>query len=342
MGMKIEDGGILTSIQDGGRFGYEQFGVSPSGPMDAKAMHIGNILVDNEIGESCLETTIMGPTICFEENAVVAITGADCAPTINGKNVSMYRALSINAGDVLKLGMVKNGCRSYLAIAGGIDVPVLMNSKCTMVGKNFGGFEGRKLQKGDVLKLAKSVSTLPNMAARLIIPEKMVQGVHTLRVILGPQEERFTEKGIETFLNSEYKVGQAFDRQGYRLEGPVIEHTTDSNIISDGIVTGSVQVPGDGHPIVMLAEHQTIGGYTKIATVASIDLPVIGQCKAGDIIRFQQISVEEAENLYVAYHKELDALKVKMRTPVTYKPARNLTLTIDGKAWNVTIEERED
>lgn len=342
MGMKIEDGGILTSIQDGGRFGFEQFGVSPSGPMDERSMHIGNILVDNPIGESCLETTVMGPTIRFEESAVLAVTGADCSPTVNGKAVPMYRAFSVKAGDVVKLGMVKAGCRSYLAIAGGIKVPVLMNSKCTMVGKNFGGYEGRKLQKGDVLELEKHLSVLPNMPARFTTANTYTAKEHLLRVIMGPQDDMFTEKGIESFLTGSYKVGQEFDRQGYRLEGPVIEHQVDGNIISDGIVTGSIQVPTAGQPIIMLAEHQTVGGYTKIATVISVDLPVIGQCKAGDVIRFQAVSVEEAEKLYTAYYEELEALKQKVKTPVSYKPTRNLTISFGGKSFQVQVQEREE
>lgn len=342
MGMKIEDGGILTSIQDGGRFGFEQFGVSPSGPMDARSMHIGNILVENDMNESCLETTIMGPTIQFDGPAVVAVTGGDCGPTLNGKQVSMYRAFQVKAGDVLKLGMVKNGCRSYLAVAGGIKVPVLMNSKCTMVGKNFGGYEGRKLQKGDELELEKSIFTLPNMQARYTTPDSYASKEHLLRVIMGPQDDMFTDKGINSFLNGSYKVGQEFDRQGYRLEGPIIEHKIDGNIISDGIVTGSIQVPTAGQPIVMLAEHQTVGGYTKIATVITTDLPLIGQCKAGDVIRFQAVTVEEAENLYVAYHRELEALKQKVHTPVKYKPARNLTISFGGKSFQVQVEEREE
>lgn len=342
MGMKIEDSGILTTVQDGGRFGYEQFGVSPSGPMDAKAMHIGNILVDNEIGEACLETTIMGPTIRFDDFSVIALTGGDCSPTLNGKPVSMYRAISVKAGDVLKMGMVNKGCRSYLTVAGGINVPVLMNSKCTMVGKNFGGYDGRKLKAGDSLALTAPKKTLPNMAARLAFPDKVSGPRHTLRVIMGPQDDMFTEQGLQTFLSSDYKVGQAFDRQGYRLEGPIIEHKVDGNIISDGIVTGSIQVPTDGHPIVMLAEHQTVGGYTKIATVISVDLPIIGQCKAGDVISFEKIAIEDAEKLYLDYYRQLDALRQKIKTPVRYKPARNLTLTVDGKAWQVTIEEQEE
>lgn len=342
MGMIIENGGILTTVQDGGRFGYEQFGVSPSGPMDLRSMHIANILVGNELQEACLEMTIMGPWIRFDSNGVIAITGADMQPTLDGKPVSMYRAIAVKKNQLLKFGMSNRGCRSYLAIAGGMDIPVLMGSKCTMVLHKFGGFEGRKLQKDDKITFCKNISTLPNMQARWILPEKFAEGEHVLRVIMGPQDEMFTEKGIHTFLGEVYKVGQEFDRMGYRLEGPVIEHREDGNIISDGIVTGSVQVPTAGLPIVMLSEHQTVGGYTKIATVITIDLPIIGQCKAGDVIRFQAVTVEEAQALYDAYYAELGEIQRKMETPVNYLPPRNFTVTIGESVFELQVEERED
>ncbi len=342
MGMRIENGGILTTVQDGGRFGYEQFGVSPSGPMDMRAMNMANILVGNPMNESCLEMTILGPQIRFTSSAVIALTGADMKPTINGRTVSMYRAVAVQSGDVLKLGTVQNGCRTYLAAAGGLDIPELMGSKCTMVGKGFGGYEGRKLQKDDEIGFVKHVSMLPNMQARCTYPDKYQTKEHVLRVIMGPQDDMFTEKGMNSFLGGAYKVGQEFDRMGYRLEGPVIEHKEDGNIISDGVVTGSIQVPTSGRPIVMLAERQTIGGYTKIATVITVDLPVIGQCKAGDVIRFRAVTVDEAQKLYEAYYREMEALQRKMETLSACLPPRNFTVTIGERVYQVQVEEREE
>lgn len=342
MGMRIENGGILTTVQDGGRFGYEQFGVSPSGPMDMRAMNTANILVGNHMNESCLEMTIMGPQIRFTGNAVIALTGADMKPAINGRTVSMYRAVAVQSGDVLKLGTAQSGCRAYLAAAGGLDIPELMGSKCTMVGNGFGGYRGRKLQKDDEIGFVKNVSVLPNMQARWALPDRYQAGEHVLRVIMGPQDDMFTEKGINSFLGGAYKVGQEFDRMGYRLEGPVIEHKEDGNIISDGVVTGSVQVPTAGRPIVMLAEHQTIGGYTKMATVITVDLPVIGQCRAGDAIRFRAVTVDEAQKLYEAYYQEMEALQKRMETPSAYLPPRNFTVTIGEKVYQVQVEEREE
>lgn len=341
MGMIFENGGILTTIQDGGRFGYEKFGVSPSGPMDLRSMHIANILVGNELEEACLEMTIMGPWIRFDSDGVIAITGADMQPMLDGKPISMYRAIAVKKNQVLKFGMVTGGCRTYLAVAGGMDIPKLMGSKCTMVLHKFGGYEGRKLQKDDKIAFCKNIAVLPNMQARWIMPERFTKGEHVLRVIMGPQDHMFTEKGIACFLNEVYKVGQEFDRMGYRLEGAVIEHKEDGNIISDGIVTGSIQVPTAGLPIVMLSEHQTVGGYTKIATVISVDLAVIGQCKAGDAVRFQAVTVEEAQKLYDEYYDEMEELQRKMETPVNYLPPRNFTVTIGDKVYQLQVEERE-
>ena len=342
MSMIIEDGGILTSVQDGGRFGFEQFGVSPSGPMDFKSMHIANILVDNDLGESCLEITFMGPRIRFSSPAVLAVAGADCSPALNGMPVPMCQAFAVKNGDVLKLGMIKNACRSYLAVADGIKVPVLMNSKCTMLNQKFGGHEGRRLQKNDVLELEKSIATLPNMQLRKASQPPFPNGEHVLRVIMGPQDDMFTDEGLHSFLNGVYTVGQEFNRQGYRLSGPKITHKKDGNIISDGIATGSVQVPTAGQPIVMLSERQTVGRYTKIATVITVDLPVIGQCKTGDKLRFRAVSIDEAQDLYIAHYREMDALRRSVNGTIRYKPAINLAVTVAGETYNVQVEEREE
>lgn len=363
MTITIENGGILTTVQDEGRFGFEQFGVSSSGPMDFKSMHMGNILVGNDMGESCLEITIMGPAIRFDSHEVVAVTGGDCTPTLNKRQINMYQAFYVGPGDLLQLGVVKNGARSYLCVSGGIKVPLIMNSKSTQVGKNFGGFEGRKLKKGDVLELEKEVHDLPDMGKRCLAPYCFPQTEHEIRVIMGPQDDRFTPEGIETFLNSVYKVGAESDRQGYRLEGPLIKHKTDGNIISDGTVNGSIQVPSDGRPIVLLAEHQTVGGYTKIATVITTDLPVLGQCKVGDSIRFRAVSFGEAVKAYRDYYRELETLNKKLNrstgyTPgmkdinpnpkpkstlsLEYKPIKNYRILIGDQIYQVQIQKMED
>ncbi len=339
MGIKFENGGILTTVQDGGRFGYEQYGMTPSGPMDMRSMNIANLLVGNDRGEGCLEMTLMGPTIRFTDAAVIAVTGADMQPRLNGAPLNMYAAVAVNSGDRLEFGLVREGCRTYLAVAGGMKIPELMGSKSTLLSGEFGGYSGRKLRNGDEIFLNQRITALPGMATRQTGGDSFSSAEHVLRVILGPQEDRFTKKGMETFLNEAYRVGQDFDRRGYRLEGPVIEHRTDGNIISDGLVTGSIQVPTAGEPIIMLAEHQTVGGYTKIATVITVDLPIIGQCKSGDVLRFKAVSVEKAQDLYAAYHQEMNILQQRMALAV---PAIcQFKLTIGKDIYHVQVEEME-
>ncbi len=366
MAIVVLSPGILTSVQDGGRNGYQQFGVSPSGPMDAHAFRTANILVGNEPDEAGLEMTVMGAELKFTAPAVIALTGADMGAMLNGVKAGTYKALPVQAGDVLKLGFAMSGCRAYLAVSGGIDVKPVMGSRATMLGKNFGGLDGRKLQKDDVLEVRPAAGELQHLETYFTEPEQIPAGTRTLRVIMGPQEDRFTEDGIRTFLGSEYTVGQDFDRQGYRLEGAKIEHKTDSNIISDGVVTGSIQVPGTGLPIVMTAERATVGGYTKIATVITADLPLIGQCKAGDRVRFKEVTVEQAQDLLKEEADRLESLRKRVQDPAhlpeegeevpqasapaaaaapaaeaahEFEYTKDVTICINGKAYEVTIQK---
>ena len=359
MALKILSPGILTSVQDGGRAGYQQYGVSPSGPMDLVSFRTANILVGNDPDEAGLEMTIMGAELEFLSPHMIALAGADMGAVLNGSRIGMYQAVPVNKGDVLKLGFALSGCRCYLAVRGGIDVKPVMGSRSTMIGKSFGGFEGRKLQKDDILSVRTQAGQLPHPETWFTHPEPYPKGEITLRVIMGPQEERFTKEGIHTFLNSEYTVGQDFDRQGYRLEGKKIEHKTDSNIISDGVVAGSIQVPGTGLPIIMTAEHATVGGYTKIATVITADLPRIGQCKAGDRVRFCRVTVEEAQEILEEEARRLEELKKQVRDPDhlpeaaaeetqeelpvrEYEYTRDVLLTVNGKTYEVKIQKYKD
>lgn len=335
MGVLVDNPGILTTIQDKGRYGWEKFGMSPAGPMDERAFSVANLLVGNEAGESGLECTIMGPTLTFQEETVIAVTGADMGPQLNGEDLPMYRAAAVRAGDTLRLGAVKAGCRSYIAFAGGIDVPAVMGSRATALKNRVGGLEGRRLNKGDTLMLGKPALSLSALAGRSApVPPPQGREV-TVRVILGPQDDRFTDEGIKTFLSQPYTVGKDFDRMGCRLEGPVITHKTDCNIISDGMVTGAIQVPGTGQPIIMLAERQTVGGYTKIAVVISADLPVIGQCKAGDVVRFQAVTLAEAHALCRERQQEMLELAARLARPAE----RHYQVTVNGEVFTIGLSE---
>lgn len=297
MSITVLNPGLLTTVQDQGRWGYQQFGVPVSGACDPHSAAMANIFVSNDPGEGVLECTLMGPQLRFDCDEVIAITGGDLSPSLDGKPIPTYTAVEVKAGQTLRFGAPKTGCRAYLAVAGGFDIPKVMGSQSTYMKAALGGLDGRKLQKGDVLKLKAPVATFANIRQRHISPEFLPRPVYTLRVILGPQDDAFTEKGIADFLGSEYTVTQEFDRMGCRMEGPVIEHKNGGDIISDGIAFGAIQVPGAGKPILMLADHQTTGGYTKIANVITADFRLAGQLKGGDKVRFEKVSVAQAQEL---------------------------------------------
>lgn len=336
MGFVTENPGVLTTIQDEGRYGYEQFGMSPAGPMDGTAFRTANILVGNPKGESALEATVLGPTLRFDQDNVIAVTGADMAPALNGQPCPMYQAVAVKAGDRLALGAAKTGCRAYIAFAGGLDVPQVMGSRATALQNKVGGYQGRKLAKGDAVGFRAPDPSLP-LPRTAPVPAPAGREV-TIRVVLGPQDDAFTEEGVKTFLSQPYAVSKDFDRMGCRLEGPVIQHKTDGNIISDGMVTGAIQVPTSGQPIIMLAERQTVGGYTKIATVISADLPLVGQRKTGDVIRFQAVSVEEAHRAWREANQELEELRGRLAQSQPAQPAgATYKVTVNGRTYEVQV-----
>ncbi|MCC8105381.1 MAG: biotin-dependent carboxyltransferase family protein [Clostridiales bacterium] len=305
MGILVENGGILTSVQDEGRYGYQKYGMSPAGPMDPRSLYLANILVGNPMGEGALETAFMGLRLRFEEDTVIAVTGGDLTPRLNGTELPMYRAVPVKKDDVLSFEGMKNGCRAYVAFAGGLDIPLVMGSKSTAMRYKIGGYEGRKLEKGDRIGFVNPRPELPNMEKRRLPQEVFPNKETVLRVVLGPQEDCFTEKGRKQFFWYSKTITNEFDRMGCRLECDPIEHKGDGNIISDGIAFGAIQVPTNGKPIIMLADRQTVGGYTKIGSVASVDLSRLAQCKPGDKVRFVQIGLDLAQELYARQMKRI-------------------------------------
>lgn len=307
MGILFRKGGMLTTVQDEGRFGYQQYGVSPAGPMDTRAFHIGNLLVGNRLSESSLEVTAVGPEIYFQESNIIAVTGADLSPHVNGIEIENYRALYIQKGDTLTFRGMKNGVRAYLSFAGGLDVPAIMGSKATLIRNGLGGVKGRAIKDGDEIPFSAPKSNLPNMERRKMNPETYASKEIVLRVIPGPQEDSFTQNGIRRFYWYGAVISPEFDRMGCRLECPSpIEQAGDGSIITDGVAFGSIQIPPSGQPIIMLADRQSTGGYPKIGTVASVDLPLLAQIFPGCKVRFVRISVETAQLLY---QRELNQLK---------------------------------
>lgn len=315
MGIRILKGGMLTTVQDGGRTGYQSQGFSVAGVMDARSFKIANLLLDNPENEAVLEFTLIGPTLEFTSETIIAITGGDFQPKINDEPAPMYTAIYMHKGDILKFGSARTGSRGYIAFSSYLSIPVVMGSRCTNLKSCIGGFKGRRLQDGDYINFRIKRRYLPFFLSRKLEPDDFSQEETVLRVVMGPQDDMFSKQGIETFLNTEYIVTSEFDRMGCRLDGAYIARKSESDMISDGIALGSVQVPSHGKPIILLADRQTTGGYPKIATVASVDIPKLVQRKTDHKIRFQAISVQEAQKLYLKEINELDEMRNIIHKP---------------------------
>ena len=287
MAIRVINAGALTTVQDAGRSGFLQYGVTGCGAMDRKAYEDANKLVGNEGSEAVIEMTLYGGIYEFTCDTSAAVTGADMG-------VETYRTLRVKAGERLVFGPAKDGCRTYLAVQGGIQVPLVMGSRSTDLKAKIGGLEGRKLRAGDVLETVEGLDA----AAERSLARPEISQEFTLRVIAGPQDDRFTDKGLKIFYSSEFTVSNDSDRMGIRLSGPAIESAGTSDIVSDAIVFGSVQITSAGLPIVLMADRQTTGGYAKIATVCSFDLPKLAQARPGAKVRFKEISIGEAERCH--------------------------------------------
>jgi biotin-dependent carboxylase-like uncharacterized protein len=324
----VLDGGLLTSVQDLGRYGYQRYGVPVSGAVDQYALRAGNRLVGNDEGAAGLEMTLVGPRLQFRADTVVALTGADLSPHLDGHPVTAWEPFAVSLGSTLSFGDAKDGVRAYLAVAGGIDVPAVLGSRSTHVRSRLGGFAGRAMQAGDRLGVPGSDPPSPILGRRM--PRELVPHYghsHLLRVVLGPQDEAFTKAGIDTLLSCEYTVSSQSDRIGCRLEGPAIEHATSADIVSDAVPLGAVQVAGDGLPIILLADRGTTGGYTKIATVISVDMPALAQAATADAIRFAAVTVEEAHALL---RGQEDRLRRLVGSPLVRFVRERFRATIDG------------
>jgi biotin-dependent carboxylase-like uncharacterized protein len=299
---------MTALVEDLGRYGYQRYGVSVSGAVDEYAARVANFLTGNEASAAVLEITLKGISLEFMDDALFAITGSHCEYTLNGKALALWRSHRAGRGDLLAGGFCTGGLRNYLSVAGGIDVPEIMGSRSTNLRGKFGGFKGRALQKGDILPVGLPAADLPERGlGEPYIPRYDPE--LPIRVIMGPQDDAFTAAGRAVFLNSPYKVTFDSDRMGIRLAGEKIEHVKAADIISDGIAFGSVQVPGDGLPIIMLAERQTTGGYCKIATVISADRSKLAQARPKTVLCFQEAGPGESLDALKAYRSFFDNLE---------------------------------
>ena len=318
----VHTAGLLTTVQDRGRYGYQRFGMPVSGAMDVFSLELANLLVGNDPGDACLETTISGPELEFTGATWIAITGADMDPRLNGQGIPMNTTIDVRPGDRLGFRGLRSGCRAYIAFAGGISVPPVMGSRSTYLRAGIGGFQGRAIMPGDELPLDTDIalSRVDDMSVANAtalsrddqlplgkvrrkprftkIPEGLIpeyKHEQIIRVISGPEAHYFEIAGLRSFLSTEYTVTAQSDRMGYRLSGEPIKHKGGmTNIISAGISLGTVQVPGDGQPIILMADRQTSGGYARIANVIAADLTLIAQMRPGDKIRFKETTLDVA------------------------------------------------
>ncbi|RFU62077.1 5-oxoprolinase subunit C family protein [Peribacillus glennii] len=318
--------GILTSIQDLGRYGFQKYGVIASGAMDQSAHRIANLLVGNEENAATLEITLLGPAIAFNEDALISICGGDLSATINGQAVRRWRPVFVRGGSTLKFGPGKAGCRAYIAVAGGFDVPVVMNSKSTYLRAEIGGFSGRALKEGDQI----AWSSHGNLSGIMIKHLKSNLKDHffmecdwsaagdlidytsrrSIRVMEGRQFELFTKGSQEKFFSEPFTVTSESDRMGYRLKGPLLTMEKAEEMISEAVSFGTIQVPSEGNPIVLLADRQTTGGYPKIGQIAAVDLPYLAQAKPGDRVYFTKVTLDEAQSLYLEQETKIKQLKI--------------------------------
>lgn len=318
--------GLLSSIQDLGRYGYQKYGVITSGVMDPIAHRLANLLVGNTEHKPTIEVTLLGPIIQFRQDSLIAICGGDLSPTINDIPVRTWRTMLVKKGAELAFGKVQAGCRAYIAVAGGFSIPSIMQSTSTYLRAGIGGFHGRSLQAGDQLvydslsglslkmmqQLNARISNQPFVEMEWSISSDLTPTFKhepSIRVMKGRHYDLFAKESQEKFFTEPFKVTAQSDRMGYRLQGPALRLEKSQEMISEAVTFGTIQVPAEGHPIVLLADRQTTGGYPKIGEIASVDLSLIAQAKPGDDIYFTRITHEEAGLLHLEREIHINQLK---------------------------------
>lgn len=331
----------MTSLQDGGRIGHARFGIARSGAMDRLALAHANALVGNAPNEAAIELMLLGLRIRLEGSpARAALTGAAMPVRLDGQPVALLASFTMHEGQTLTVGAAGSGVFAYLALAGGFDVTPMLGSRSLQARAGIGGLDGRAFRAGDRLRLRRTAAaTGPELSLDPLGPDDRRMPV---RVVLGPQDDHFDNAAVAAFLGATYTVSAEADRMGYRLSGPPLAHRAGFNIVSDGIVPGSVQVPGSGVPIVMMADHQTTGGYPKIATVISADLGRLAQRRPGDRVRFAAVSVADAEALARERVAWIAGLSARLRPTRGAAPTSEelLALNLAGAATDALAPER--
>jgi antagonist of KipI len=313
-------------VQDGGRRGHQHEGIPVAGAMDELSLRVANLLVGNDENAAVLECTLVGPTVRFDERVLIALGGGDLGASANGTPLPLWRPICVPAGTTVSAALAVRGCRGYLAVAGGFDVPLVLGSRSTYLRAALGGIDGHALRRGDLLtvgtpselsrRIAADVSGTIGRdrvaighwgASAALIPSYTSSVV--IRLIEGEHAPLLTAESVERLWSAEFKVGKQSDRMGYRLEGPPLELSSPKELLSEAVAFGTLQLPPGGSPIILMADRQTTGGYPRIGEVASVDLPLLAQLKSADRLRFVGISIEEAQRLYVGREDQVAQLR---------------------------------
>jgi antagonist of KipI len=306
--LRVETPGFLTTVQDLGRPGHAAAGVSASGAADPIALRIGNRLVGNVDGAPALEMTMVGGAFRFETNGVVALTGADTGARLGARPIVPWRPYPVGAGETLLCSAMRDGARAYLCVRGGVSVPLVLGSASTHLLTSLGGFGGRALRGGDRIALGDGESRAP--LYRVVDPSTIpgYRNGEPFRATVGPQASWFSSEARAVLFDGEWSVSEACDRMGIRLTGPPIPSSPARELLTEGVPLGAVQVPPGGLPIVLFVEHQTTGGYPKIANVIAADLARLGRLRPRDALRFEAVSLTAAVAALRAQEEALDAL----------------------------------
>ena len=332
MSVRIARPGLLTTVQDLGRRGWQRHGIVVGGAMDTAALRIANLLVGNPQRAAALEVTLLGPTLEFRDDHLFALAGGDLGAQLNGEPIPSWRPCAAATGSVLSFAGLRTGCRAYVAFAGGIDVPEVLGSCSTDLRAGIGGFEGRGLAAGDVLSIGPPAATARRWLTDLMAHERCAADwgagpslllPHSpepvVRVLRGLEHDGFSEESRRALFESTFRVSPQSDRMGYRLEGPRLTLDRPLELLSSPVVQGTMQVPPGGNPIVLMADRQTVGGYPRIAQVITVDLSVLAQAVPGVRVRFQEVTLTEAQSLYHTYEREMRQLAdaIRMRADAT-------------------------
>jgi antagonist of KipI len=335
--MRIIDPGLMTTVQDRGRFGFQKEGVTPGGAMDGIGLAVANTLVGNDDSAAVLEITMVGPSIEFQQDELIAVCGADLSAEMANIRLPTWRAIYVRSASILSFGAARWGCRAYLAVAGGIDVPAVMGSRSTNPRAGIGGIGGRALRKGDEIptlphgsrdpiasRAAAAGGPMPFALSERFVDKSEAASLYgtskPIRVLPGPEFDLFDERDRRFFFDQAFEVSPHSDRMGYRLAGPVLDSSPRAELVSRAVVMGTVQVPGGGNPILLMADRQTTGGYPSIAQVTAADLPMVAQLKPGDEINFEMVTLDQAHAALHAQHDKLEDVKRKVMRDAPGRP----------------------